>query len=76
MKFPPPSTPFLDYAEDYGPVVTEFDQFTQVISLPALIAASGRMRSLRGHVNSKGKEFLAAGCHYICLLYTSPSPRD
>ncbi|GHC55914.1 hypothetical protein [Roseibacillus persicicus] len=65
MKLPPPSAAFLDYAEDHGPVVTEFDQFTQVISLPALIAASGRARSFKEHVNSRGKEFLSAGCHYI-----------
>lgn len=65
MNYPSPSATFLDYAEDHGSVVTEFDGFTQVISLPALIAASGRARSLKGYVNGRGQEFSSAGCHYI-----------
>ena len=65
MKMPSPSSLFLDYASDRGPVVTEFDQFSQVIALPALIAASGRLRSLDGHINGKGKLFQSGGCHYL-----------
>jgi hypothetical protein len=65
MKMPSPSSLFLDYASDRGPVVTEFDQFSQVIALPALIAASGRLRSLTGHINGKGRMFQSGGCHYL-----------
>ncbi|MDG2323498.1 MAG: hypothetical protein P8M08_08255, partial [Akkermansiaceae bacterium] len=65
MNYSSPSSTFLDFADDKGPVVTEFDEFTQVISLPALIAASGRARSLKGYVNGKGQKFSSAGCHYI-----------
>jgi hypothetical protein len=65
MKMPSPSNLFLRFAQERGPIVTEFDQFTQVISLPALIAANGRMRSFEGYVNGKGNVFRSAGCHYI-----------
>jgi hypothetical protein len=65
MRIPRPSTTFFEYAEDKGPVVTEFDAISEVISFPALIAASGRSRSLEGFMDRKGRTFASAGCHYI-----------
>lgn len=65
MRIPSPSTTFLEYAEDKGPIVTEFDAISEVISFPALIAASGRSRSLEGFVDKRRRSFASAGCHYI-----------
>lgn len=45
--------------------MTEFDAISEVISFPALIAASGRSRSLEGFMDRKGRTFASAGCHYI-----------
>jgi hypothetical protein len=65
MKLPAPSSLFLEYAAGKGPVVTRFDQFTQMIALPGLIAANGRARSFAGYVNGMGREFVSTGCHYL-----------
>ncbi len=65
MKLPAPSSLFLDYASQKGPVVTHFDQIGQFVAFPALLAANGRVSSFEGYVNGMGRKFVSGGCHYL-----------
>lgn len=61
----PPSADFLKFAEPLGTVITDYDQWGQLLLYPSLVAARGRARSFHDFRNSKGSVFNQADCHYI-----------
>jgi hypothetical protein len=60
----PATAQYRAFAQELGPILSDFDPFNQLILLPGLIAARGRASSFAHWTNDVGFEF-SAECHYI-----------
>ena len=70
---------FLEAGELDNPAELTYAQLDKKArSIAAYLVAQGYAGKRAIMLYDPGLEFLAAflGCHYACLLYTSPSPRD
>lgn len=61
----PPSTAFQAFAEELGPIISKFDDWSRKLLYPSLVAARGRAESFRQHRNAAGAMFGEAECYFI-----------
>lgn len=61
----PPSSAFQRFAAPLGEVINDYDRFAQVLLLPGLIAARGRLRSLERWYNAAARPFGKGECYYV-----------